>query len=117
MRIFDFDPESARHQDRFGSSFAMARIVHTDQLHVGCMYIHPRGGVGRHPATTHQLFVVVQGHGWTRTGEGEREPIESGQAVYWEPGEEHEAGSDHGMTVIIIEGDVVEAGPHQTGPV
>jgi quercetin dioxygenase-like cupin family protein len=117
MRTFDFDLDRARRIDAFGSFFAMARLVHNEALHVGCMYINPRGGVGRHPTATYQLFAVVQGQGWTRTGDGEREPIESGQAVYWEPGEVHEAGTEHGMMVIVVEGNILRAASEEIGPV
>ncbi len=116
MRTFDFDLDSARRVDAFGNFFAMARMIRNEQLHVGCMYINPRGGVGRHPAAAYQLFAVVLGQGWTRTGDGEREPIEAGQAVYWEPGEEHEAGTDHGMMVIVVEGEAARATAEETGP-
>jgi hypothetical protein len=34
-----------------------------------------------------------------------RQPIEAGEAVAWELGEEHESGSDEGMTAIIVEGE------------
>jgi mannose-6-phosphate isomerase-like protein (cupin superfamily) len=64
------------------------------------------GGVlGRHPATAPQLFVAVRGSGWVSGGDGEREPIEAGEAVAWELGEEHESGSDEGMTAIVVEGE------------
>ena len=117
MRAFDFDLDSARRIDAFGSHFSMARLVHNEHLHVGCMYLPPRGRVGYHSAAGHQLFAVVQGHGWTRTGEGERVEIECGQAVLWEPGEMHEAGTETGMMVMVIEGDVVSSSPEEIGPV
>jgi quercetin dioxygenase-like cupin family protein len=117
MRAFDFDLDSARRIDAFGSHFSMARLIHTERLHVGCMYIPPNGGVGYHPAVGYQLFAVVQGQGWTRAGEGERVEIECGQAVYWEPGEMHEAGTETGMMVIVVEGQAVFAGAEEMGPV
>jgi mannose-6-phosphate isomerase-like protein (cupin superfamily) len=64
------------------------------------------GGVlGRHPATVPQLFVAVRGSGWVSGGEGERESIEAGEAVAWDLGEEHESGSDEGMTAIVVEAE------------
>jgi hypothetical protein len=34
-----------------------------------------------------------------------REPISAGEAVLWDPGEEHESGSDDGMTVLVLESE------------
>jgi quercetin dioxygenase-like cupin family protein len=65
--------------------------------------IAPGGIVGRHPAVVPQLFVVVRGSGWVSGADGEREPVEAGDAVLWEQGEEHESGSDTGMTAIVLE--------------
>jgi quercetin dioxygenase-like cupin family protein len=65
--------------------------------------IAPGGVVGRHPAAVSQLFVVVRGSGWVSGADGEREPIEAGQAVLWDQGEEHESGSDTGMTALVLE--------------
>ena len=66
------------------------------------------GVVGRHPAGAAQLFAVVAGSGWVSGTDGEREPIEAGEAVRWEPGEEHESGSDAGMTALVVEAESIE---------
>jgi quercetin dioxygenase-like cupin family protein len=64
------------------------------------------GGIlSRHPATAPRLLVAVRGSGWVSGGGGERQPIEAGEAVAWELGEEHESGSDEGMTAIVVEGE------------
>ena len=70
--------------------------------------IAPGGVVARHPAVGAQLFVVVSGSGWVSGGDGEREPIEAGEAVLWEPGEEHESGSDEGMTALVVEAESLD---------
>jgi hypothetical protein len=38
--------------------------------------------------------------------DGQRKDIMAGQAVLWPPGEEHESGSDEGMTVVITQATV-----------
>lgn len=76
--------------------------------HVVVIDVEPGGVVGRHPAAVPQLFAVVQGVGWVSGGDGEREPIRAGEAVAWEPGEEHESGSDKGMTVLVVEADSLD---------
>jgi quercetin dioxygenase-like cupin family protein len=52
-----------------------------------------------------QLFVVVRGSGWVSGRDGQREAISAGEAVLWEPGEEHESGSDEGMTALVLEAE------------
>lgn len=76
------------------------------QLFVGCMHIPPRGLVGHHQATIPQLFMVVSGEGWVRGGEGDRHQVKTGDAALWAADEWHEAGSEMGMTVVVIEYDV-----------
>jgi quercetin dioxygenase-like cupin family protein len=77
----------------------------TTQGHVALIEIGPGGVVGRHPAASPQLFVVVRGDGWVSGADGEREEIVAGQAVLWEPGEEHESGSYAGMTALVVEAE------------
>jgi quercetin dioxygenase-like cupin family protein len=50
----------------------------------------------------------VRGSGWVSGGDGERETIEAGEAVLWEPGEEHESGSGEGMTVLVVEAESLD---------
>jgi hypothetical protein len=52
-----------------------------------------------------QLFVVARGSGWVSGGNGKREPIAAGEAVFWEQGEEHESGSGEGMTAVVLESE------------
>ena len=54
------------------------------------------------------LFAVVAGSGWVSGAEGGREPIRAGEAVLWEPGEEHESGSEDGMTVLVVEAETLD---------
>jgi len=67
--------------------------------------IAPGGVVGRHAAASAQLFAVISGTGWVSGGDGDRVPIRAGEAVAWEPGEEHESGSDEGMTALVVEAE------------
>jgi quercetin dioxygenase-like cupin family protein len=75
------------------------------EAHVVVIEIAPGGVVARHPAVVAQLFAVVRGSGWVSGSDGERKPIAAGQAVVWDPGEEHESGSDEGMTVLVVEAE------------
>jgi hypothetical protein len=37
--------------------------------------------------------------------EGERIAVAAGQAVHWDAGEEHESGTETGMTAIVVESE------------
>jgi quercetin dioxygenase-like cupin family protein len=75
------------------------------EAHAVVIEIAPGGLVARHPAVVPQLFVVARGSGWVSGADGEREPIRAGEAVLWERGEEHESGSDTGMTALVVEAE------------
>jgi quercetin dioxygenase-like cupin family protein len=79
------------------------------QAHAVVIEIGPGGIVARHPAVVPQLFVVVSGTGWVSGADGECEAIGAGEAVLWEQGEEHESGSDEGMTALVLEAVSLEA--------
>ncbi len=110
MKIFRFDADVGRPIDRFGSSnLGLSRIVRTSRpVQVGCMHLAAGGVVGYHQATVPQLFLVVQGEGWVRGAEDERVPIKAGCAAFWDGAEWHEAGTDVGMTAIVIESDTLD---------
>ena len=107
MKIFNFDKDSGREITNFDSKHAIfSRIIqHKKSVHIGCFHIGAEGVVGSHPATVHQLFLVLSGQGWVVGKEGVKYHIQAGRAAYWEPEEIHESGSEEGMTVIVIEGD------------
>ena len=70
--------------------------------------IAPGGGIVRHPATVPQILVVLEGSGEVSGVDGVAEPIETGEAVFWRRGEEHETVSTTGLTALILEGDGLE---------
>jgi quercetin dioxygenase-like cupin family protein len=94
--------------DRFGSVEAFVRGVSRRVLQVVFIEIRAGGLVGRHPAGCEQLFVVVAGSGWVSGGDGAREPIAAGEGVIWSQGDEHESGSDDGMTAIVVEAEQLD---------
>ena len=73
--------------------------------HVALISIGPGGLVGRHPAGSEQLFLVVSGSGWVSGSHGRRVAVRAGEAAVWSAGEEHESGSDKGMTVLVVEAE------------
>lgn len=107
MKIIDFVPALGRQIEDHGSNFRMSRLIQTEAIHVGCVYLKAGGLVGYHRASAHQLFVVTQGDGWVRAEGPARHSMRAGQAAFWPAGEFHEAGTDTGMMVIVIEGEVL----------
>ena len=105
MRVYRFDPEVSRPVDRFGSRFGLGSLVE-DGAAVTIQVIHlgPGGLVGRHPAAAPQLFAVVAGAGWVSGGDDRPRRIRPGQAVLWDAGEQHSAGTDEGLTALSFEG-------------
>ena len=107
MKLYAFDLSRAQLVSHYEShGVAVHPLVHlTEETRVTCMYITPMGCVGMHPTPVAQLFCVVSGHGWVRVAQGDPVPITAGFAVYWEAGEQHESGTNDGMTAIIFEGN------------
>ena len=93
------------------TSFGSERVEHRplsrvleplDGFAVDVLTIAAGGRVGRHRTRLWQLFAVVAGEGWVSGSNGQPEPIRAGEAVLWEPGEEHESGSDGGGMVVCV---------------
>jgi len=106
MKLYRFDAGTGRRIDRFGSNFILSRIVGFNKnIVVSCFHIERDGIVGHHQAVTPQLFLVVRGSGWVRSGESARIPIEAYQAVFWDRDEWHEAGTESELTAIVLEGE------------
>jgi quercetin dioxygenase-like cupin family protein len=98
--------------DEAMTSFGSERVGHRplarvreplDGFAVDVLTVAAGGRVGRHPTRLWQLFAVVAGEGWVSGSDGQPEPIRAGEAVVWEPGEEHESGSDSGMVVCVVQ--------------
>ena len=70
--------------------------------------VAPGGRIPRHPGTYPQILAVVEGSGRVSGATGVAEPIEAGEAVFWEAGEEHETTTETGLTALIVEGDGLE---------
>jgi quercetin dioxygenase-like cupin family protein len=79
--------------------------------------VAPGGVLAGHETGSPQLFVVVRGRGWVRSGvDGERVRVDEGQAALFEQGEWHESGSEEWMTALVLEGGSIDpAEPAQRG--
>lgn len=111
MRIYDFGAATGKPITQYGSQqLTITGVVGVTggDVQVACMHLAPGGRVGTHQATARQFFLVVRGEGWVRGADTERAAIVEDQAAFWESGEEHEAGSDTGMVVLVIEGEPLD---------
>ena len=118
MRLFSFGPNSGKpltqwidtkgvsHRVDPKTSKVVISPIFTSETgsRFACFHIGPGGFIPRHPAHGPQLFCVMDGSGWVSGADGRKVPIDANQAAYWEPGEEHESGTDGGMKVIVVEG-------------
>jgi quercetin dioxygenase-like cupin family protein len=98
--------------DEVMTSYGSERVQHrplarvlgpVDGFAVDVLTVAAGGRVGRHPTRLWQLFAVVSGEGWVAGADGNPEPIRAGEAALWEPGEEHESGSEGGMVVCVVQ--------------
>ena len=106
MRIFRFDEEVSIPVAAHGSRFRIGPLTGDGATgRVQVLHLPPGGVVVRHPAVAQQLFAVVAGDGWVAGADEVRRDVGPGRAALWEPGEEHEAGSELGLTAVVVEGD------------
>ena len=75
-----------------------------------------RSRIGRHPTRLWQLLAVVSGDGWAAGSDGHAVPLTRGEAVLWEPGEEHASGSSGGMVAVIVQSPVSPVPPAEESP-
>ena len=71
--------------------------------HVVTAVLESGGKIGRHPATGTQLLVVVSGELRLSGDHNKVVKLHAGQAVLFEPGEQHESVAETGATLAIME--------------
>lgn len=110
MEWIRLSPETARTVSEFNSRGTEWNLLPgtASAARIGVMRYSPGAVLGTHPAGMDQLFIVVSGSGWIRTGEGAPEPIAESEAVLWKAGEVHESGSESGMTALIVQAEAFD---------
>ena len=105
MKIFRIDSDNEYEITEHGStSVFVSSFVDIDRsASIHWMHFDPRGLIGRHSLTSPQIFLIVEGEGWVKSDNPEPIPVMKGDGVFWETGDWQEAGSDSGMTVILME--------------
>ncbi len=106
MRYVDLAHTDAAAIEQFGSvgvEIVPLVVAEAGATAVDIARIEAGGLLGRHAAPVPQLFVVVTGSGWVSGTDDLRRSVAVGQGAVWEAGEEHAAGTDNGMTAVIVE--------------
>ena len=107
MKIVRFDDEVSVPVGEFDSHFRIGPLVGDESsARVELIRIPSDGSIGRHRASATQLFAVVIGSAWVSGDDGVGRSIKAGYGALWEAGEEHEAHSLYGATVVCIEGEL-----------
>ncbi|MDN8592539.1 hypothetical protein B2I21_10175 [Chryseobacterium mucoviscidosis] len=107
MKIVRLKSEDYRSITAYGSKGAEITPIlrSTSACHVAQLKLSAGESVGLHPAVGEQLFLVLDGEGWVEGETGERVVVRSGEAAYWTNGENHQSGSETGLTALLIEGE------------
>jgi quercetin dioxygenase-like cupin family protein len=108
VEVFTFD--RSEHEVTGDGSIGLhaTRIAQfTATARATCLALAPGGVIGTHPASSHQVLLIVTGSGWVSGNDAARVPVTAGQAAYWAPGEVHTTGSDTGLTAVALEGGPV----------
>ena len=96
---------------------ALARLQEPgDGFAVDLVEFAARSRIGRHPTRLWQLLAVVSGEGWVAGPDGHAVPLGPGEAVLWEPGEQHASGSSGGMVAVIVQSPVSPVPPLEDSP-
>ena len=106
MRILDLTTYT-KHETRFQSTaFAISGLGAATECHIATARLGPNGIIGRHPATTSQMLVVLHGEAVVSGSTNEATTIGPGQAVVWDAGEQHETRTSSGLLALIVEGSL-----------
>ena len=112
MRIVSVSALPHRHVDAHGSrGFRVGGLALTAEAHLVAVSLRPGGVIGRHPAAGRQLFLLVSGDAVASGEDGSPVQLSTGQAAVWEPGEQHEVRTEHGLTALVVEGELDVADP------
>ena len=104
MRIVEVDTRGGQAIDAHGSrGVDGAPLVRAPGVAVTVLDLAAGGEIGRHPAPSEQLLVVLTGSGTVSGADGAEQPIGPGQAVSWARGEEHGTRAGEPMRLLVVE--------------
>jgi hypothetical protein len=107
MRLLKFGQDAAEPISAFNSrsAFSVALGTGSGEHHIYSLYFEADSEIGPHPTGFAQLFLVVHGSGWVASADGHRVQIGTNEGAFFEKGEMHSKGSEHGMQVIMIQSE------------
>ncbi len=107
MRTLHLREDAARNITQYGSRGFLLSPLLAGEISVHAVFVRLQAGavIGRHPAASEQLLLVVDGEVLASGEEGEPERLGIGDAALWEAGETHETTSPQGARALIFEGD------------
>lgn len=110
MRIVHFDRDQSKPIEVFHATGAANVHIGSGrgESHIEALYVGAGGQVGPLTADAPHLFLVVEGRGWVAGPDGARKALTAGQGAYLGPDEVHSAGTDAGMTVVIVAAERLE---------
>lgn len=106
MRVFALTQRRITHHGSGGMALWPLRARPDEEpppTHVVVVDLEAGGRIGRHPAVSWQLLVVVAGSGEVCGEDGRPVVVTAGQAALWSPGEEHETTTATGLTAVVLE--------------
>ena len=107
MRVLDLTTIPAKYVTDFQSKdFAIAGVGSAAASQFAVARLGPSGTIGRHPAATTQMLVVLQGEALVSGSGDDTLLVGPGHAVVWDDGEQHETRTELGLLALIIEGDL-----------
>ena len=88
------------------AAFAISGLGSAAESHFAVAHLGPQGVIGRHPAVTPQMLVVLEGEAVVSGASSEPIAIGPRQAAVWDAGEQHETRTEAGVLALILEGDL-----------
>ncbi len=105
MNISHINPAPSQEVKEYDSSGAyILPIVETIAgANIHWLWFDPNSKIGYHKIESPLIYIVNDGEGWVRGDGSEPIDIQAGDIIYLDMGEWFEAGSETGMSLILIE--------------
>lgn len=107
MRKINWRSQIDARVDRYSSVGAAHRrlLGLSGDGELGVIRVQAGGRLGRHPAQVPQALLVLDGSGQASGADGVGQPIEGGDLLLWEAGEDHETIAIEPLLLLVLETD------------
>jgi GrpB-like predicted nucleotidyltransferase (UPF0157 family) len=106
MEVIRFDRETAIEAAPPGSDAWIAPLTRSDDSTVSILHVVEGGRLLLPSCDAERVLAVVGGSGWARDASGKKVAVPSHYGAFWRAGEGLDAGSDVGMTAVLLEGSL-----------